>query len=170
MKSTSYTLYLTTNSIPENLYVSPINNANLANVSWNVNWDGLFNNTQNQYKFCRLRYHFVSQFKPDATIWDNYLGYLSCNLASDFNATTTNGTILGLLYYQFRIRYNTLTGAVLNCAEFDLNTFDTLGININIPTGVSIFNIQMLNDDSFNPFIQQTQNYQILLQFELYNE
>lgn len=168
--STSYTLYLTSSSIPENLYVSPVNNTNIANVSWNVNWDALFNNQQHLYKFCKVRYHFVTKAKLDTSLWDTYLGYLSCNLASNFNASSSSGTVLGLLNYNFRVGYNTISGAETEYSIFDVNTFNTAGINVNIPSGVSVLNIQMMNDDSYSFFNLHQEHYQILFQFELYNE
>lgn len=165
---TCYSLYLTTNRIPENLQVSPVNNSNLANVSWNINWDTLFNNEQSKYKHCRLRIEMITQFKLSFSNWDTYLGYLTCNLASNHMASTGEGTILALLYYTYKTRYAPATRAPSEESQFEINTMNTPGVDIIIPTGNSIFNVKLMNDDAITIFNQHAENYQILLQFELY--
>jgi len=164
-----YTLYLTTDSIPQNLQVSPFNKVDLANVSWNINWDALFNNEQSKYKHCRLRFEYISETQDGVSQWDNYLGYLTCNLGTSHMATTGEGTILGLLYLTYKRRFIGARVAV-DCHLFELNTMNTAGIDIIIPRGNSIFNVKMMNDDSFTTLVGVNENYQILMQFELYNE
>lgn len=167
--STCYTLYLTTNSIPNQNELSPISNTNLANVSWIVDWDVLFSNEQPKYKHCRLRYEFQTQNKATSSNWDTYLGYLTCNLASNHQGTTGMGTVLGLLYYTFKVHY--ISGRVgTECTQFEINTMNTAGIDIVVPRGRDVLNIKLMNDDAFTQFNQHQQNWQILMQFELYNE
>lgn len=167
---TNYTLYLTTDDLPENLQVSPVNNIDLANVTWNINWDQLFRYKQSNYTNCRLRFELMSQVKQTATTWNITNGYLTCNLPSNNSATTGVGTPLALLYFSYKRRYGPTTGDPLIATQYLINTTETTGIDIIIPHGNSTLNVKMMNDDSNTPFVSQLQNYQILFHFELYND
>lgn len=167
---TGYTLYLTTDDIAQNSQVTPVNNINLANVSWNIDWDELFRYRQSEYKRCRLRFEMMTQLEQGTPVWNSTLGYLTCNLASSNSATTGVGTPLALLHYAYKRRYIPGTGAEGMAAQYLINTMETTGIDILIPRGRSVLNVQLINDDANTPFVLQNENYQLLFYFELYNE
>lgn len=167
--STSYTLYLTTYPIAENVEVSPIDASNFADVKWNINWDALFRNQQDKYNRCRLRIRYISQFRSTSTAWNPHLGYLTCNLPSN-NCGGTMETLLGLLYFQFLTRYGTSSRNPTETQQYDFSTMNEPGVDIIIPRGQTMLNIKMYSNESFTTLTNMGQNYQMILHFELYNE
>jgi hypothetical protein len=166
-----YTLYLTTKITTANLPITPvfpqtISTSTLPNVTWQVDWDNLFRKEQGKYNFCKVRFDLVSESftasTPASTDWTNYGGYLAVSLPSNFNAVTTNGTILGQIWPSDC----PVTGTNIHCIIN--STMSENGININMPTGTSLFNVQMIKGDGFVP-MPLFQQYNILFSFELYN-
>lgn len=164
-----FTLYLQTNNQDNTATtnpITPIDVSNRSNITWNIDFDNLFNlkNKNNQYKFCRVRYHLTTNRFPLGSLgYDDGLGYLACNLRTDNSLITCNNTILGLVYLQ-----------PINIVGFtDLcyvsNTLEEKGVDIIIPQGTQYFTLSFFN--LTNTFISNinTNGYQILIQFELYN-
>jgi hypothetical protein len=164
MSSKIYTLYLSTLiTTPVNNLVVPINKTNLANVSWLIDFNGLFNGDQHKFRRCTMRHKLTSEGWVGADgNWEAYTGILCCTLPSSFTASTTNGTVLGLLYP------TTLpTGGTRHCYVSD--TFgDQNGVEINMPSGVVPVSFSIYNDDAMT-FINNPSapNWQILIHFEL---
>lgn len=161
-----YSLYLSTQvTAPVSNIIVPVNKTNLANVSWNIDWDNLFRKEQYNYKHCRVRYSLTTN-KWTAIgsndDWDNYQGYLACSLPSMYNATTTSGTFLGIIYPT-----DVYTVTVSNDHTIVSSTMGEVGIDISMPMNNSVLNIQFLTDTG--AFIGITPEYQIILSFELYN-
>lgn len=161
-----YTLYLSTQiTTPVSNVVVPVNKTNLANVIWNIDWDNLFRKEQYKYKHCRVRYSLVSN-KWTAiggnNDWDTYQGYLACNLPSMYNATTTNGTLLGMITPSdvYTVTSSTDHG-------FISSTLSDVGVDVIAPTGNSTFELKFLN--TTNGYNTITPEYQIILAFELYD-
>jgi hypothetical protein len=163
-----YTVYLSTQVSASSTSafnpIIPINDLSNNNVSWNIDWSNVFKGDEKNYKFCRVRYHLISETFPSAvSAWNNMSGYLSCNLASRFGSTGI-GTILGLIYPQDCFTTGTATHIVI------VNTMAETGVDINIPSVTNnIFTLQFMNDDSLTRMSTFNSEYQILLSFELYN-
>ena len=165
---TIYTLYLSTlitsSTVSGFNPIIPVNKTNLNNVSWNIDWSNLFRGEETRYKYCRVRLHLSStSFTAAGTDWVNYSGYLSCNLPSSYTSTG-QGTILALVNPQNAPTTGSSTHVVI------LNTLGEIGVDINCPTNANQnFTISFFNDDSQTLMSSFTQDYQILLSFELYN-
>lgn len=167
-----YTLYLTTKiTDTKNGQIVPIlpptlSTSNLSNVSWSIDWDNLFRRNQYDYKYCRVRFDLVSESfaasTPATNDWTNYGGYISLSLASSYNAITTNGTIIGQIWPMDC----PITGSSIHC--INISSMSENGVDVNIPSGTGILNIQMIKGDGFVP-MTTFQQYNILLSFELYN-
>jgi len=161
-----YDLYLSTLiTDPTFNKIIPINKTNLASVTWNIDFDNLFRNNQNKYKNCRLRFRLNSvSWAAGVNDWENFSGYLSCNLLSNYSAPYVNGTLIGVLFPQ-----NILTGgSTYHC--YHITTMDnTTGCELNIPYGNQNLTIQFYNDDTLT-LMSNIPEYAIQLSFELYNE
>jgi len=167
MSSKVYTLYLSTfasaTDIPANSLVIPVSRSNLANVSWLIDFNGLFKGDQHKFRRCTIRHKLTSEGWTGADgNWESYTGILCCTLPSSYTASTTNGTVLGLLYP------TTLpTGGTRHCYVSD--TFgDQNGVEINMPSGSTQVAFQIYNDNA-PTFISNPNapNWQILIHFEL---
>jgi len=163
-----YSLYLSTLvTTPVSNYVIPQNKTNLSNVSWLVDWDNLFRKNNYDYKYCRVRFNLITEAftasSPATLDWAAYSGYVATNLASSYNANTTNGTILGVIFPTDC----PVTGTGTHCIL--ANTCGEIGADIVVPTGTQQFNIMMIQDNSFS-FQESFKEYSIMLLFELYNE
>lgn len=159
-----YTLYLSTQitSPVQNLIV-PLNKTNLSNVTWLVDFNSLFRGNQTKYNRCTLKYKLTSSsFDPAGTDWDTKQGILTCNLPCAYGSSTNNGTVLGLLYPQ-----TSLIGGPNHC--FISDTLETQGVEINVPQTIQAVTFSFMNDDALT-FIDNTADWQILLQFELSEE
>lgn len=161
-----YTLNLmtTTSATKDNSYIYPIENSNLSNVTWLVDFDNLFKGRQQYFKYCRTRYYLQSLNNTAGYTWNDNLGYISVNLATDFNAETTNGTILGLIY----ARSSQMTGFVSPVYSVDAKNDIGVDINISQLTGIQTFNIKIVEANG-DLVAFGTNNYTIELTFEFYN-
>lgn len=162
-----FTVWLSTQiTSPTSNYVVPIDKSNLANCSWRIDWQNLFKGNEKEYKFCRVRYMLIGETftasTPASNDWTNYTGYLAISLPTSFQSETTNGSILGLTYPQDCPITGTGTHCILS------STMGEAGVDINVPTGVSQVNVQMISWTN-NQLISTMQNYSLLLNFELYN-
>jgi hypothetical protein len=162
-----YTVYLSTQvTSPTSNLVVPLDKNNLSNCAWRIDFDNLFGGKNKEYSNCRVRYNLISNSftasTPASTDWINYSGYLAISLPSSYNANTTNGTILGMIYPIDC----PVTGTGIHCIQ--VSTLSECGVDINVPIGVQQVNIALINDDSMS-FMTTFQEYQILLSFELYN-
>lgn len=159
-----YTLYL--NTALTNAYSKPMDATNLANVTWNINFDDLFGGDNTRYTSCYVRMHLISDtWASGLTDWSDYVGYVSCSLSSIYQQQRNqNGTILSLLYP--KMGANTIQGSVV-C--YDVSTMDTKGVQINIPRGASPFSISFRQDNPTSSFMNWSTapNWSVLLSFEL---
>jgi hypothetical protein len=146
-----------------NNQIVPINKTNLNNVSWNIDFNSLFRGQQMKHQNCRVRFQLNSNtWAASSTDWNDYLGYLSANLQSQYNAATTIGTFLGVVSPQD----SPTTGTSVHV--YSVSTLEQHGVDIIAPTNVQTLTLQFVNDDSLT-LITTIPEYTILLQFELYN-
>jgi len=176
MKSSIYTIYLTTSNTEYGGKfqppINPVNKTNNANVSWSINWNELFrdNNLNNKYKKCRVRYDLRSGNFDAITYsleWNNLNGYLTTNLQSNNSLSQTQkGTILGLIYPQ-KINFSSSTNWY-----YLSNTLNEPGIDIIIPQYNSNLTLSFYSNLTQNLILSDllSVGYEIMLYFELYND
>jgi len=162
-----YSLYLSTQiTTPASNAVVPLSKSNLSNCSWLVDFQNLFKGNEYKYRHCRVRFNLISNSftasTPATTDWQNYNGYLAITTPTVYNAETTTGTILGMIFPSDC----PVTGTTIHCVQ--VSTMGECGVDIVIPTGVQTLNVMMVNDDSMS-FLTTFQEYQLHLTFELYD-
>ena len=164
-----YTLYLSTMitaqaGVFNNLV--PIDKSNLGNVSWFVNWNDLFKdvNQNGKYSHCRLRYQLISLTSANLTV-ANATGYLTISgISTNNQSSAVSSTILGLVT-------PSLSPAGSTNYYYNIGSLEQHGININIPSGNSQISVRFYNDDAISLMASgNLAEYNLLLQFELYNE
>lgn len=161
---TIYTMYLNT----YDGFPTMFSNASKVDVSWLVNWDQFFDNDNRNYNKCKVRVQLLSLGSASVTQAD-FQGVLVCNLPSRYNGNIIRSTPLGL------INVNTTPTAGTN--TFSVDTLQTMGQNISVPYGAQMLNLQLYktgfgaNGSASNVLLAvDTVNYQVMLQFELYDE
>jgi hypothetical protein len=162
----TYQLYLATEiTSPTSNNVVPINITNKGNATWQVDFKSLFGDDINKFKRCTLRAHFLSQvFNTSDTAYDAYSGYLTINLPTVQSASTSKGTPLMLLSPSLA-PYSTTSKISYDCSSLG----NVQGVDIPMPNANQLFNVQLINSDSFNT-ISSVPDYQLILQFELLDE
>lgn len=162
-----YSLYLSTQiTTPASNAVVPLSKTNLSNCSWLVDYQNLFKGNEYKYKHCRVRFNLISNTftasTPATTDWQNYGGYLAITTPTEYNAETTTGTILGMIYPTD----SPVTGTSIHCIQ--VSTMSEIGVDIIPPTGVQTLNVMFVNDDAMT-LMTTFQEYQLHLTFELYD-
>lgn len=162
-----YSLYLSTLiTTPASNAVVPLSKSTLGNCSWLVDFQNLFRGNEYKYRHCRVRYALstatFAASVPATTDWLNYSGYLSISLPTMYNAETTTGAVLGMIYPSD----SPITGTNVHCVQ--ASTMSECGVDIVVPTGVQQLNVMMINDDQMS-IMGTFQEYQLLLTFELYD-
>lgn len=161
---TIYTMYLNTYDSFPSMY----SNASKANVSWLVNWDQFFDNDNLRYNKCKVRIQLISV--GDATVTQaDFQGVLVSNFASRYNGNIIRDTPLGI------ISVTATPTATINI--FSVDTLQTLGQNISVPYGSQYLTLGLYKPgygavgSASNVLLGVTSiNYQVMLQFELYDE
>jgi len=164
-----YTLLLTTSNTNSNKQNNPIYrdpSGNLANIIWEVDYDTLFRGRQQLFKHCRVRFNLMGA--GGTYIYDAQTGYLCANFATNYNAQTTYlPCILGLLHA--RTNPNTATGSAVSV--YTVSTLQEVGVDINLAQlqGRQNLNLRWTNDDGYSLIGNITADWQIMLEFTLYN-
>lgn len=154
----THSLYLSTLTT-SGQYV-PTNKTNLANVSWNVNWRDVFS-PDDDGKPMRVKVRILSRNVVNTNAsWDTSIGTIRCNLP-DKNSNSTNGLILGLLYWSD----NPTTGSGNHI--IDVNSLSEVGVESYVPVGIQNFNIQFLNLAESQLASTNVPEYNILLICEI---
>lgn len=160
-----YNLALSTSTSmnqPMGNLIKPINADNLANVTWLVNWDGLFGQDVLRFNKCVLRYRLVSESNGTMTN-NNNIGFLvATGISTDKQASNFPGTLLGII----------VPSQAIGTTQYSFNTDnlgDFHGIQINKPYGVSEVGIRFYLDSEFT-FQTNVPNYVLQLQLHLSNE
>lgn len=161
---TVYTMYLNTYDGFPSMY----SNASKDDVTWLVNWDQFFDNDNLRYNKCKVRIQLVSLADANVT-QAAFQGVLVSNLASRYNGNIIRSTPLGL------ISVNSSPTAGSNI--FSVDTLQTTGQNISVPYGSQYLNLGLYKTgfgavgSASNVLLGVTTiNYQVMLQFELYDE
>jgi len=161
---TIYTMYLNTYTDFPTLF----SNSSKVDCSWLVNWDQFFDNENLRYNKCKVRVQLLSLGSTSVTQAD-FQGVLVCNLSSRYNGNIIRATPLGLI--------NVVATPTASTNVFTVDTLQTLGQNIAVPYGAQMLNLQLYKTgfgavgSASNALLDVTTvNYQVLLQFELYDE
>lgn len=166
-----YSLYLTnqpvtahpTNPIKVVSYLGgstpSINTVNTrVSATWNIDFDGLFKGEQNNYRKCRVRVKTMASLASGLAFETNLLS-LNCSLSSSFNAPLSyDKSLLGLSYSE-----NSPIGTSLS--NVNANTMESVGVNINIPTGLQYFTLSY--GSTTNPFNRPAIGGDFLIDFML---
>jgi hypothetical protein len=171
-----YTLYLSS----ENARQITAN----TQLGWTINWDNLFQKKNELYKTCKVKVDF-RQTTLESTIaqgdagWNYYnrSGYLGSNLSSGnqqpaFGATI-QGTILTLVNPDSIVAWTAdgTAAPIYSWSRVTGRTLDTEGVQILTPLGTNELQLSLLqynlNNTSPRLFPTFTDQYQVLLQFEL---
>lgn len=147
-------LYLSTTTSSPN--VSILNNSNLANVSWMVNWKGVFGQYVDLKKTCRVKMKLISSAGGYLRIID-HLGTIRCNFISSPYTNINNGFVLGTINLKYG--YNPPLYYI------DTDNLASLGQSIIIPNS-NIFNIQMIGADE-RSLLTNIPDYNLYLVFEI---
>jgi len=173
-----YSLYLTnqpvTQHVPEIkvLYYSGglISTTNTVNTrvssTWNINFSGMFKGEETKYRKCRVRIKTAGAVVYNGFTFLGRCNNLVCSLSSDFNTQrTANKTLLGLSYGS-----DSPIGSGLQ--NVNLNTMESTGVNINIPSGSQLFTITYASNTGpyVLPNISNDFLINFLLIFELYDK
>jgi hypothetical protein len=165
-----YTLFLNSIAGFSGLISSTSGNPN--NVTWNVDWDALFNRENYIYKNCSVRVS-LSGSKTTQIVMDNIAGQLVANFGQNFTGKNVQGVVLGQ-FVPTTVYYDVGAGVYVSYIYQILNTLtDALGQQIDMPYGLSAFNLQMWRPgfgsagSAGNALIANPQSYNIMLQFEL---
>lgn len=160
-----YNLALTSSASmnqPMGNLIKPINADNLANVTWLVNWDGLFGQDVLRFNKCVLRYRLVSESNGTMTNNANIGFLVATGISTDKQAANFPGTLLGII----------VPSQAIGTTQYSFNTDnlgDFHGIQINKPYGVSEVGIRFYNDSEFT-FQPNVPNYVLQLQLHLSND
>lgn len=169
-----YTLYLNSNTGFNGL----ISNSNYCNVSWNVDWDSLFNRENYNYKNCRLRFRMVGENNATSIqTTDGNVGVLVGNFGQGYTGKNVPYVVLGAIDLKRSASYSsavwTNTGTYI-----DINTMsDAHAQQIDMPKGLNALNLQLWKNgygvlsDTENVLLDSssTIQYYIIFQFELFN-
>lgn len=175
-----YTIYLSSNNgnissfnLSSNQEIIPIDfsKAKGAYKSWEIDWDKIFKGDNYKYKKCRVKSNLQSKGVSYTTAFNDGAGYLTIDIPSIYNATTTyNGIPLGLTQF-----YNVTTatdGTYRYCFLNNKLDDNDRGNNINSPTGRSIVNVTLNQGDRLESLslpAPYTYQFQLILSFEFYN-
>jgi hypothetical protein len=165
-----YTLFL--NSVAGFRGLIPAISVSPNNVSWNVDYDALFNRDNYIYKNCVVRVNF-SGFKNSGTTNSQVDGLLVANFGQNFTGKNVGGVVLGNFEIFMAYEYNG-SSYVEEGLYPVLNTMDDAqGQQIDMPYGLNTLNLQMWRPgfgavgSAGNTLITNPPAYNITLQFEL---
>lgn len=171
-----YTLFLNTrNGFSQK--ISPVGVSGTNNVTWNVDWDALFNRDNYVYKTCNLRVSMASAIMSGTPSTAEGFGVLTANFGQNFTGKNVQSVVLGQLKPSIQYSYD--SQALLYYVPFgvslNVNTLDdALGQQIDMPYGLNQLTIQQWKigfglqiTDALNVLLTNAPTYTILLQFEL---
>lgn len=164
-----FTLLLTTSNTNSNKANNPIYRdplGNLANIIWEVDYNTLFRGRQQLFKHCRVRFNLMGA--GGTYNYNAQTGYLAANFATNYNAQTTYlPCILGLLHA--RTNPNSAVGSAVSV--YTVSTLQEVGIDINLAQlqGRQNLNLRWTNDDGYSLIGNITADWEIMLEFTLYN-
>jgi hypothetical protein len=156
MPTKTYSVYLTTQAAANSQYAAT-DKTNLACVTWNINYDQIFNSNTN--KPAKVRFVLRSLSQSGILTWAANLGTLRAQGLSTAFSNSQNGLLLGEVYPID----NPVTGDPNHIMYGD--TTSTIGASTIIPTGYQPLKITFLDDAE----VVQANivDYQIALYFDV---
>ena len=157
------TLYLATDS-KYSTAPTIINKANLASVSWLIDWDNIF---RGKTGLCRVSINLVSKKGSLPKTWNGSTGIMSATFASNY-ALNSNGFPLTQLNRNQYIEIDATGNTAYVYYYSANNTQNSVLPVINIPTGKETFTITM--SDTTGALITSFPEYNVFLHFEWLNQ
>lgn len=156
MPTKTYSVYLTTQAATGSQYAAT-DKTNLACVTWNINYDQIFNSNTN--KPAKVRFVLRSLSQNAVLTWAANLGTLRAQGLSTAFSNSQNGLLLGEVY-PLDTPLATATAAIMYG-----DSTSTIGASTIIPTGYQPLKLTFLGDDE----ALQTNilDYQIVLYFDV---
>jgi hypothetical protein len=156
MPTKTYSVYLTTQAAAGSIY-APIDETNLARVTWAINWTGIFNGNVN--KPAKVRFVLRSLSQSGVLTWAANLGTLRAQGLSTAFSNSQNGLLLGEVYPID----NPVAGNPNHIMYGD--TTSTIGASTIIPSGYQQLTLLFLDDAEV---IQvNIVDYQIIMYFDI---
>lgn len=156
MPTKTYTIYLTTQAAANSIY-APIDETNLARVTWAINFNNIFNGNVN--KPAKVRFLLRSLSQNAVLTWANNLGTLRVQGLSTAFSNSQNGLLLGEVY-PLDTPLATATAAIMYG-----DTTSTIGASTIVPSGYQQLTLLFLDDAEA---IQTNMvDYQIILYFDV---
>lgn len=153
----TYSLYLSTTTPAGNKY-APVNSANLANVTWNINWKEIFGDFEGDVN---VRVKLVS---ASGTFISDSLSNLSGSVRGSFTCPYSNNQNGVNLSNIFPVIDPTIASKIYFLAD---STTNAAGVTIKAPTSNQNLTIQLIKADEAS--IATLLNYQIWLYFDDYH-
>lgn len=172
------------------LYLNSLNARQITSntqLGWIVNWDNLFQKKNELYRTCKVKVDF-KQITLESTLaqgdagweYNNRIGYLAANLPSGTQSTSlgqyVQGTLLSPIQPDSIIAWTADGSAspVYSWCRLTGSTLNTEGVSILTPTGTSELQLSLMsyatNQTVPRLMVSYTDNYQVVLQFELDDE
>ena len=149
-----------------------VNNSNLYNIKYQVDFDALFQGKNREYSKAQVRVQLITNtFNTNTTSFAKVIGGISLTGLTATNSLGTTGLFL-TTYYPTN---GTMTGLTNGGAYLNISTLSFRnGTQVNtIPTGVREFNVQFSSVGGTTqiklPGENDMPNYRMILQFELYD-
>jgi hypothetical protein len=156
MPTKTYSVYLTTQA-PAGSQYAATDKTNLACVTWNINYDQIFNSNTN--KPAKVRFVLRSLSQNGVLSWAANLGTLRAQGLSTAFSNSQNGLLLGEVYPID----NPVAGNPNHIMYGD--TTSTIGASTIIPTGYQPLKITFLDDAE--AVQANIVDYQIVLYFDV---
>ena len=156
MPTKTYSVYLTTQA-PAGSQYAATDKSNLACVTWNINYDQIFNSNTN--KPAKVRFVLRSLSQNGILTWAANLGTLRAQGLSTAFSNSQNGLLLGEVY-PLDTPLATATAAIMYG-----DTTSTIGASTIIPTGYQPLKLTFLDDAEV--FQANILDYQITLYFDV---
>jgi len=156
MPTKTYSVYLTTQA-PAGSQYAATDKSNLACVTWNINYDQIFNSNTN--KPAKVRFVLRSLSQNGILTWAANLGTLRAQGLSTAFSNSQNGLLLGEVY-PLDTPLATATSAIMYG-----DTTSTIGASTIIPSGYQQLTLLFLDDAEV---IQvNIVDYQIIMYFDI---
>lgn len=140
-----------------------VNNTSRANITYQIDWNALFQGRENEYEKCYVRGALISNNMAQTSL-DDVTGYLGVVGLSDTHRAGLNATYICLLNPD-----NSSATGTTGFYYYNGSLQQPYGSEINIPKNISQIQVQFLSETG-NLLTIAIAQYFLVLQFELVKE
>jgi len=154
-----FTLYLSTQTPAGSVY-APVDSANDAIVTWNINWEQLYGSIGAiNERLCRVKFQLSSLSQNGIYSWAANSGVLAIQGLGNKFSNSANGLVLGAVA--------PLDNPVAGNPNHILfgSTLETSGVQASLPYGYAPITVLIL--DRTGALQPNIVDYQLILQFEI---